>query len=118
MRRRLWSTPVSHCPPRPGSPLLLYDVLQPRHHQLRGEGAEAEPRAAGLQGGDDLGEVVADEAKAGVFRKLLDHCKEEAGEAGPPLPPPTGAHPTPGWERVPAVVVGGPQRPSPRLRAF
>lgn len=59
----------------PGSPLLLYDVLQPGHHQLRGEGPKTESGAAGLQRGDYLGEVVADEAEAGVFGELLDHCK-------------------------------------------
>lgn len=85
----------------PISPLLLDDVLQPGHHQLWGEGPEAEAGAAGLQGRDDLGEVVADEAKAGVLGELLDHCMR-AGERGwsPWLQPPVmrgnqECHPSP-----------------------
>lgn len=92
-------------PTPPGSPLLLNDVLQPGHHQLRGEGAESEACAAGLQGRDDLGEVVADEAKAGVFCELLDHCGEAGGEAGPCLQPRQGCHRLEGcqWRGVPGA---------------
>lgn len=57
-------------------PLLLDDVLQPRHHQLWGEGPEAKAGAAGLQRGDDLGEVVADEAEARVLGELLNHSPQ------------------------------------------
>lgn len=63
----------------PISPLLLDDVLQPRHHQLWGEGPEAKAGAAGLQRGDDLGEVVADEAEARVLGELLNHCVRGGG---------------------------------------
>lgn len=83
----------------PRSPLLLDDVLEPRHHQLRGQGAEAEAGAAGLQGGNDLGQVVADEAEPGVFCELLDHCKKDGGEEGPWLMPRPDSHPVLGWMR-------------------
>lgn len=57
-------------------PLLLDDMLQPRHHLLRGQWPEAKPGAAGLQGWDDLGQVVADQTEPGVFSKLLYHWRE------------------------------------------
>lgn len=60
------------------TPLLLDDVLQPRHHLLRGQWPEAKPGAAGLQGWDDLGQVVADQTEAGVFSELLYHWRELA----------------------------------------
>lgn len=66
--------------------LLFYDMLQPRNHQLRRQGPEAKPHAPGLQGWDDLREVVADQAKPGVLGELLNHwgSKREAG-IGVPL---------------------------------
>lgn len=57
----------------PDLPLLLHDVLQPRHHLVRGQRPEAKPGATGLQGRDDLGQVVADHTESGVFRELLNH---------------------------------------------
>ena len=37
------------------------------------EGSKSESRAPGLQGGDDLGEVVADETESCVLCELLYH---------------------------------------------
>lgn len=52
------------------------DVLDPVPDVLWAEGGEAEARAAGLQGGDDLGHVVADQAEpTGQERR-----KQEEGE--------------------------------------
>lgn len=54
--------------------LLLSDnVLQSRNHLVWRQRAEAEPGAARLQGRDDLGQVVADEAESSVFCELLNH---------------------------------------------
>lgn len=50
-------------------------MLQPGDHLIRGQRAEAEPGAPGLQSWDDLGQVVADETEASVFCELLDHWK-------------------------------------------
>lgn len=55
------------------SPLLLDNMLQTRDHLVLGQRAEAKPGAAGLQGRDDLGQVVADQTESGVFCKLLNH---------------------------------------------
>lgn len=51
---------------------LLDNVLQSRHHLVWRERAEAEPGAARLQGWDDLGQVVADQAESSVFCELLN----------------------------------------------
>ena len=56
------------------APLLRADVVQAAAHKLLGQRLEAEARAARLQGRDDLGHVVADEAEARVARVLLHHC--------------------------------------------
>lgn len=51
---------------------LLDNVLQPRNHLVLRQRAESEPGAPRLQGWDDLGQVVADEAKSSVFCELLN----------------------------------------------
>ena len=43
---------------------------------IAAEGGEAEAGATGLEGGDDLGHVVADEAEPGVLGVLLDDAAE------------------------------------------
>jgi len=56
------------------SPLPLHHVLQPHAHVLRRQRREAEARAPALQRGDDLDDVVADQAEARVAGVLLNHC--------------------------------------------
>lgn len=50
-------------------------MLQSRQHLLRGQGSEPESCAPGLQSGNDLIEVVADDAKPDVVGKLLNNYK-------------------------------------------
>ena len=57
-------------------------MLQALPHILLSQGREAEARTPGLQGGDDLADIVADEAEAGVASILLDHCEHTAPSAG------------------------------------
>lgn len=52
--------------------LLLDNVLQPRDHLVWRKRTKAEPGAARLQGGDDLGKVVANETESSVFCELLN----------------------------------------------
>jgi hypothetical protein len=52
------------------------DALHPTRDFRLGEWAEAEARAAALDGGCDLADVVADDAEADVARVLLDDTPE------------------------------------------
>lgn len=74
--------------PRPRFPcfstyLLLFfcDMFQAGNHEFRGQGTESEPCTPGLQGGDDLWQIVTDEAKSGIFSKFLNHWQ---GKREPP----------------------------------
>lgn len=67
------SLPPSH------TPLLLNYILQPGHHLIWGEGAEAKPGASGLQSRDDLWQVVADQTEPSVFCKLLNDWNAKKG---------------------------------------
>lgn len=55
--------------------LLLDDMLQPGNHEFWRERAKAESGTPGLQGWDDLREIVADQAKSSVLCEFLYHCK-------------------------------------------
>lgn len=66
-------------PTQTNAPLLLDDVLQPRSHLVWGQRAEAKPGASGLQGRDDLGQVVTDHTEASVLCELLDHWRRIVG---------------------------------------
>lgn len=70
-KRNIYTFPFTH------SPLLLDHILQPRDHLVRGQRAEAKPGASRLQGGDDLGQVVADQTESRVFCKLLNHWNRD-----------------------------------------
>lgn len=61
------------------TPLLLDYMLQPGHHLIWGQWAEAKPGASGLQRWDDLWQVVADQAEPSVFCKLLNNWKAKRG---------------------------------------
>ena len=52
-------------------PLLLTDQLQPGQNLLLLQRTKPEPRAAALQGRDDLAQVVADHAEPHVVGELL-----------------------------------------------
>ena len=56
------------------APLVVNDVVQPVLDLVELERVEAEARAARLDGGNDLVDVVADDAEAHVARVLLDDC--------------------------------------------
>ncbi len=80
-------TPHAHVPYHMRhSPLLLYHMLQPGRDMRSCQGWEPEACASGLQCGDDLGDVVADEAEARIAGVLLDDCKglhqETRGKGG------------------------------------
>ena len=55
-------------------PFLLDDVLQSRYHLVMAEGSKPETGTPRLQGGDDFGEVVTDQAEPRVLSKLFYHC--------------------------------------------
>lgn len=55
--------------------LLFNDIHQAGADHLRVQRLEAETRAAGLQGGNDLGHVVANQAEASVLAVLLDNYR-------------------------------------------
>lgn len=58
--------------------LFFFDnMFQAGNHEFRSQGTESEPCAPGLQGGDDLGQIVTDEAKSGIFSKFLNHWQEK-----------------------------------------
>lgn len=63
--------PLPSC--KANSLLFLYYMFQSRDHELGCQRAKSEPRAPRLQGRDDLGQVVTDEAEPGVFCELLNH---------------------------------------------
>lgn len=52
--------------------LLPDDILQPRNHLVLGQWAKAETGASGLQGRDNLRQVVTDHAESGIFCELLN----------------------------------------------
>ena len=54
---------------------LCDDIFKPWHDLFICERAKAKPHAARLEGRDDLGQVVADDAEPGVFCELLNHWK-------------------------------------------
>lgn len=57
----------------PSSLLLFNDIHQAGADHLRVQWLEAEASAAGLQGGNNLGHVVANQAEASVLTVLLDN---------------------------------------------
>lgn len=67
--------------PADGQSLLCVDdVHEAAAHVGLGQGREAGARAARLQRGDDLADVVADQAEARVPRVLLDHWHARAAD--------------------------------------
>ena len=57
--------------------LFFYDVFQAGNHEFGSQWSESESCTPGLQGGDDLWQIVTDEAKSGIFSKLLNHWQEK-----------------------------------------
>lgn len=57
--------------------LFSYDMLQSGNHEFRSQGTESEPCTTGLQGRDDLWQIVTDEAKSGIFSKFLNHWQKK-----------------------------------------
>ena len=55
---------------------MLSNKLDPDPGELSRQGHEPEPCAATLQGGDDFGHVIADEAKTGRFRVLFYYAAQ------------------------------------------
>lgn len=56
---------------------FFHNMFQAGNHEFRRQGTESEPCTPGLQGGDDLGQIVTDEAKSGIFSKFLNHWQEK-----------------------------------------
>lgn len=61
--------------------LFFYNMLKAGDHEFRSEGTKSEPCTSGLQGWDDLWQIVTDEAKSGIFSKFLNHWQ---GKRKPP----------------------------------
>ena len=59
------------------SPFFFHHVFKPGQHLLVAERTEAKPGAARLEGGDDVGQVVADQTEPHVVRELLNHYEEK-----------------------------------------
>ena len=64
------------------SPLAFDDVVQPSLDLLNLQRIEAETRASRLNGGNDLVDVVANDAKADVLGVLLDDASERGLRSG------------------------------------
>ena len=56
-------------------PFLLHNMLQPLPDMCFIQWREAESRAAGLEGRDNLANIVANEAEASVASVLLNYCR-------------------------------------------
>ena len=56
---------------------LLDDVLQANKHFVFSQRSESEARASRLDGRDDLGQVVADDAEARVFGELFENFADK-----------------------------------------
>lgn len=72
--------PLLHSIPRPRLScftvyllLFFYDMFQAGNHEFRCQGTKPEPRTPRLQGRDDLGQIVTDEAESGIFSEFLNH---------------------------------------------
>lgn len=61
--------------------LFFYDVFQAGNHEFGSQWSKSESCTPGLQGGNDLWQIVTDEAKSGIFSKLLNHWQ---GKRKPP----------------------------------
>jgi len=51
-------------------------MVKPGQHLLRGEGTKPKSCAPGLQGWNDLIQVVADDAKSNVVCEFLNNCEK------------------------------------------
>lgn len=57
----------------PCIPFLVNHVLKSWYHLVGGEGSKSETGAAGLQGRNDLGKVITDQAETNILCVLLDN---------------------------------------------
>ena len=57
-------------------PLYIRDVLEARQDLLGVERSEPEPSTPGLKGGNDLGQVVADQAEPDIVCELFNDASE------------------------------------------
>ena len=57
-------------------PLIFNHIFQSKQHLLRGKWTESEASASGLQGGDDFGQIIADDTEASVFSEFLNYSSQ------------------------------------------
>lgn len=67
--------------PQLSIPFTLNNVLQSLVNLFQGQRGESEPRTPRLDSGDDLTDVIADDAESHILCVFLDHCKKKRSAA-------------------------------------